>query len=68
MRNAVMVCLWLLMIYSPPLAQAFNEEVEPRYSLAFNTSQGVYIASFLSDNTWRIDALPRNVYFHSFDL
>jgi hypothetical protein len=65
----IMVCLFLLGIACQiSSVRSSTGETRPLYSLAFHTSQGVYVATFMSDDTWDVDTLPRNAYFGQFDV
>jgi hypothetical protein len=65
----IVVCLFLLgIVCQISSVRSSTGETLPLYSLAFNTSQGVHVARFMSDDTWDVDTLPRNAYFGQFDV
>ncbi|MBN1200392.1 MAG: hypothetical protein JXJ20_00925 [Anaerolineae bacterium] len=71
MRAMITGCVLLsVLIAGPVAAQNTEQDTDdlPRYAVAFSTSQGVQVASLLSDQNWRVDALPPGVFFGQFDI
>lgn len=66
--RAVSLILVVVVMVAVVPVRAQDAESMPHYAFVFNTSQGVQIASFLRDKTWRVDSLPRGVFFGQFDV
>lgn len=60
----ILVTLFVLCV--PTGAQ--ESDLVPQYAVAFNTTQGVHVASLMSNETWRIDTLPKGVFLGQFDV
>ena len=56
-----------VLLLAVPVGAQENDSL-PRYAVVYNTSQGVHVASLLSDQSWRIDTLPDGVFFGQFDV